>query len=166
MFQYIPVNWGNKHTELNYTTAPFKDSIQENKWLSSGHLPESLTIDLHQMKEPYDWMVYLLDYFQHLDHVSFCFGKFKPGQYFPMHVDLYGTFKQKFNITDTKNIMRYVIFLDDSKDGHFLQVESQIYNKWKKGDCIGWNGSAAHLAANLGVEDRYTLQITGVLKPA
>ena len=165
MFTNIPVTWGSKHKELLYQTAPFKDKDQENQWLHSGHKIDSVSVDLHQMKQPYDWMTYLLQYFEQLDHISFCFSKFKPGQYFPMHRDLYGVFRQKFNISDISTIWRYVIFLEDSEPGHILQVEDKIYHQWKKGDSIGWSGSTAHLAANLGVVDRYTLQITGVLKP-
>ena len=32
---------------------------------------------------------------------------------------------------------------------------------WKSGDYFIWGGKVPHMAANIGVEDRYTLQITG-----
>jgi len=35
------------------------------------------------------------------------------------------------------------------------------YNLGKSGDWISWNYDTPHMAANIGTEPRYTLQITG-----
>lgn len=161
---HIPITWGEKHRHLKYSHDTFKDKIQESTWLESGHCHDALSIELHVVLDPYDWMSYLTNYFDDLDHVSFCFSKFKPGQYFPMHQDRYGFFSKKYGINDPNQVWRYILFLEDSKPGHILQVGEDIYYQWKAGDCVKWQGTTPHLAANLGIEDRYTLQITGIKK--
>jgi hypothetical protein len=81
-----------------------------------------------------------------------------------MHIDKYGFYANHHSISDLDQIYRYVIFLEDSSPGHILQVNDQILIKWNQGQCVGWQNNTEHLAANLGLEDRYTLQITGTLK--
>jgi hypothetical protein len=160
----VPILWGTRHRNLEYCTDVFKDHNQEAGWIQAGHCPDSLTIELHVVKEPYEWMKYITDYFPNLGNFSFCFSKFKPGTYFPMHIDRYGFYANHYNILDLSQLYRYVIFLEDSKPGHILQVGNQVLAGWSRGQCVGWQNDTEHLAANLGLEDRYTLQITGTIK--
>lgn len=160
----VPILWGNQHQNLEYSTDVFKDHNQNSSWINAGHCPDSLAIELHVVKEPYAWMKYIADYFPDLDNLSFCFSKFKPGTYFPMHTDRYGFYTSHHNIADLGQIYRYVIFLEDSIPGHILQVGDQVLVKWNRGHCVGWQNDTEHLAANLGLQDRYTLQITGTVK--
>jgi hypothetical protein len=34
-------------------------------------------------------------------------------------------------------------------------------HQWHRGDFVWWQRDVPHLAANIGIEDRYTLQLTG-----
>jgi len=43
---------------------------------------------------------------------------------------------------------------------HLLTLGESIVN-WKAGDWAMWIGDTRHFAANIGIEYRYTLQITG-----
>lgn len=83
-----------------------------------------------------------------------------PGKVLPLHQDLYTRFAQVFGVDDIQKIDRYIVFLEDSKTGHYMQVGSKIINEWKSGDVISWQGKEYHAAFNLGYENRYTLQIT------
>ena len=54
-----------------------------------------------------------------------------------------------------------MVFLEDWRSGHIMEVDDQQLTGWKAGDWVGWRYDTPHLAANLGTTDRYTLQITG-----
>jgi hypothetical protein len=40
-------------------------------------------------------------------------------------------------------------------------MDDQAIVNWRAGDFIMWQGDVPHAASNIGIEDRYTLQITG-----
>ena len=88
------------------------------------------------------------------------FHRFRPGMILPLHMDSYNAFSRMYDINDKEKINRYIFFLENSKLGHMIQVNDKIYNKWNAGDFLKWNGSTPHAAFNLGIENRYTLQIT------
>lgn len=158
----VPITWGNLHQSLEYQLAIFKDPDQDHAWRQSGHGDACLTVNLHQVRETYPWMLYLHDHFTDLTNINFCFSRFDPGTYFPMHVDRYGFYSKIHNVTDLDQIRRYILFLEDAAPGHFLQVGTTMYHSWPRGLCVGWSNNTPHLAANLGLKDRYTLQITGL----
>lgn len=87
--------------------------------------------------------------------------KMKVGQILPWHVDRCKTYISKNNIKDKTKIARIIVFLEDSKPGHQLWIEDQLCTG-EAGSCFGWMFGTKHMAANLGEQDRYTLQITGV----
>jgi hypothetical protein len=80
---------------------------------------------------------------------------------FPTHQDHYVSYKQKFNIIDTTTIWRCIIFLENWKSGHYIEVHGDPIVNWKCGDYVMWNNDTPHFAGNFGTEPRYTLQITG-----
>ena len=41
-----------------------------------------------------------------------------------------------------------------------FQVNKTVFADWKRGDVVGWKGSTPHAAYNMGIEHRYTLQVT------
>ena len=58
-------------------------------------------------------------------------------------------------------IYRALVLLEDWKSGHYLEVTEQPVVGWAAGTVVEWTYDAPHMAANIGLEDRYTLQITG-----
>lgn len=159
----IPILWGHRHRELCYTASEFQDSNQQANWIESGHQLSVLTIDVSPLTEPLPWMRYLSDYFADLQDISYCFSRFRPGTYFPMHFDRYGFYSHQHNVTDLSRIRRYILFLEDAVPGHLLQIGKQMYHDWPAGLCVGWQNDQTHMAANLALSDRYTLQITGTV---
>jgi hypothetical protein len=87
-----------------------------------------------------------------------------PGHYLPNHRDPYSFYKQSNNINDVNQIKRYVIFLEDWADGHYLTIGDRVITNWSAGDVAGWSGEQLHSAINLGTINRYTLQLTGITK--
>lgn len=103
----------------------------------------------------------LTEHFSHLKNKTFAIHKISSGYVLPFHSDLFSKYKEIFSITDIDQIERIIVFLEDWKDGHILQVGKILLSNWEIGSWISWNGKELHMAANLGREDRYTLQITG-----
>jgi hypothetical protein len=58
-------------------------------------------------------------------------------------------------------IYRALILLEDWKSGHYLEAMGVPYTDWTAGTVVEWSYDTPHMAANIGLEPRYTLQITG-----
>ena len=86
---------------------------------------------------------------------------YKPGQIIPWHSDMYKHYKLENNIADDKQIVRIIVFLHDQMAGHQLWIEDQMCIG-NAGTYYGWVDQQEHMAGNVGHENRYTLQITGV----
>ena len=61
---------------------------------------------------------------------------------------------------NSKQLKNYIVFLEDAKRGHLFQIEKEVLADWKCGDWISWTGSTLHAAYNMGIEHRYTMQVT------
>lgn len=87
-----------------------------------------------------------------------------PGNTIPWHQDQYFQLKKRLTPEEQSRsaIWRYLIFLEDWKAGHFFQVEQTPVVKWRAGDVITFEPHALHLSGNMGLEDKLTMQITGV----
>lgn len=103
--------------------------------------------------------------FHWIENKGYAVHKMLPGSILPLHRDKYAFYANHHKIIDFNRIVRIIVFLENHKLGHILQVEDTPISEWKAGDYIYWTGKKAHLAANFGNEIRYTLQITGLLKP-
>lgn len=87
-----------------------------------------------------------------------------PGNVLPMHRDTFINFKTKNKIDKTKQVVRYMVFLEDWVPGHMFTVEDESMDHWKKGDTIFW-GDALHLGANASSVPKSTMNITGIVNP-
>jgi len=80
----------------------------------------------------------------------------------PEHVDTYERYIELFDLKGKEDtIRRAVLFLEDWQSGHYLEIEGQAIPHWSKGDYVAWTTNTPHMAANIGITPRYTLQITG-----
>jgi len=95
-----------------------------------------------------------------LDDVGVSLYKMAPGRILPGHIDTYKMYKKVLGI-DHNRIFRIVVFLEDWQSGHYFEIDGCGKVNWKKGDYVYWKGDTEHMAANLGLTKRYTLQITG-----
>ena len=97
---------------------------------------------------------------------KFTIGMIKqpPGNFIPNHKDKYFMFKKKFNVTIKEEIVRYCIFLEDWQPGHYFEINYKPFLYWKKGDICVLKKGIYHRSANAGDTNKYTAQITGVLK--
>lgn len=110
-----------------------------------------------------DFEAQLCQQFSWLTGHEFAITKLSPGDILPLHRDLYRSYRSRHDVT-VDQIQRIIVFLQDWQSGHLLQIGDQMIVHWQSGDWVSWIGHDAHLAANLGPHDRYTLQITGAIQ--
>jgi hypothetical protein len=85
----------------------------------------------------------------------------EPGQTLPLHVDTFYKISQQLNVEKTECI-RINVFLEDWKSGHYFEINNSSFTDWSKGDAIIIQTNQPHLSGNMGLESKYTMQITGV----
>jgi hypothetical protein len=149
------------YKKLSYNLDP--DPILCNEYLSHGHSVDCMKI--------YNCFEYNLNFdfteiknnFKFLENMSLAVNFFKPGQYIPLHSDRYEKYKKFHSISDTKNIFRIIIFLEDSDRGQILQIEDFTTGSWAAGDWYGWDNDKSHAFYNFSKKDRYAIQLTGCL---
>lgn len=95
-----------------------------------------------------------------IDVVSVSAIKQCPGNTIPLHRDMFYQVKKKFPNRKEK-IVRANIFLEDWKTGHFLQYNDIVDTHWKQGQGHMWDSDVLHIGANNGMEDKFTLQVSG-----
>ena len=105
---------------------------------------------------------YLDQCFDHLTDKVYAMHRMPPGKLLPWHHDAYKTYAQRRNVDDLDKITRVILFPENWYFGQILQIGNESMPAWQCGDWVSWQGTTPHLAANLGQQDRYTLQITGI----
>jgi hypothetical protein len=91
-----------------------------------------------------------------------------PGCVIPLHRDTFFQMNKRFP-NDTRLMVRANVYLEDYKVGQFIQYidEQSTYQTstdWRQGDGFLWDSKPLHLSANAGMQNKYTLQISGFLK--
>ena len=163
-FYSIGTHWDDEFKRLNYTHESFNDTESTNKWLAAG-FPGKFTgdmCDMRQQQPKWNWM--FLDVFEQMGwkDIGTSYYRMGPGTILPTHSDLYLRYIDLFNLQGLEHtIRRAVVFLEDWKPGHYAEYCDKPYTGWKAGSTVEWAYDAPHMAANMGLEDRYTLQITG-----
>jgi len=160
LMQKIKVTWQKKDfadlkyiSKGGYGTKPFVKYTQDiYKTIINNdvyHLPNPMPAFVDSVLDNFDFRI-----------KSVALNKTPAGNILPLHKDEYKVFMEKNDIQDINSIYRFIVFLEDSKPGHFMQIGKKIYSQWQSGDYVGWQGETLHAAYNLGIEDRYTLQVT------
>ena len=90
----------------------------------------------------------------------------EPGNFIPIHRDTFYQINKRFP-DDTRTTVRANIFLEDWEPGHLIQYETsngwKTIDNWKAGDGIVWSSETPHIGANVGLTNKYTMQISGFL---
>lgn len=98
-----------------------------------------------------------------LDHAIATVTRQDCGQVLPWHEDRFYMLRNRFP-DETRPIWRFLMFMEDWKKGHFLQVNDSVLHHWQRGDCIVWQPPTMHLSGNIGTDPKWTCNITGFLK--
>jgi hypothetical protein len=90
-----------------------------------------------------------------------------PGCVVPLHRDTFYLINQKYPNKPQPKV-RANIYLEDYKIGHFIQYQTesgyQLSTDWAAGDGFLWDSKVLHLSSNAGMQDKYTLQVSGFYK--
>jgi len=158
--------WDDEFKTLDYIQEPFNDPESVNLWISQGYQSKicgGLCDMRHRLPK---WANKFIDIYeqQGWQDVGLAFYRMSTGTVMPVHGDLYKRYVELFNLEGKEtSIRRALMLLEDWKSGHYLEVAGKPYTCWRAGDTIEWAYNEPHMAANIGLEDRYTLQITGHL---
>lgn len=89
-----------------------------------------------------------------------------PGNVVPLHRDTFFQINQRFPERSETRV-RANIHMEDCKLGHLIQYVNDgktVTNvDWQAGDAIMWDTNVVHLGANAGMQDKYTMQVSGFL---
>lgn len=152
--------WDKSYKNFPYVRQPLMDS-EIAEWQSKGYTNfDRFSGSMYSNKNPMpDWIKKFEDIFN-LNNQTYLFYKMKTLEIMPEHQDHYQTYIKLFN-PDVDRIRRVLVFLEDWRPGHYLEVNGNPIVNWQRGDWVKWRNYVPHAAANIGIEDRYTLQITG-----
>jgi len=162
-FGHIDLPWtDNQHRDLSYTHEPFNNPDDVERWQQSGYTHRDYTGNMYDMRNEWpEW--FDMEPFQaefNWQHLSWSFYQMTTGTILPEHVDTFKRF-QELHKDHPGTIHRGLVLLEDWKPGHVLTIANEQMPQWKAGDCIWWEHDVPHLAANIGYDNRYTLQLTG-----
>lgn len=157
-------NWNmDEIRSLPYKFDYHKDKDLIDLYASRGHVRESmhiyncfeddLSIDFTSVKKCFSF----------LQNISLAVNLFKPGQYLPIHFDLYQKYKKHHRLSDDIKICRVIMMLENSSPGQILQIENNLIGNWEEGQWFSWCNQDRHAAYNFSTVDRYALQITGTI---
>ena len=167
LFKYhLPVFWDNEFKQLDYVNEEFNDTENLERWTALGYA-NKFTGDMCDMRRPQpSWNYQFIKIFQEMGwkDIGTSYYRMGTGIILPTHSDLYLRYVDVFKLQGQEhNIRRAIVFLEDWRPGHYFEGCGQPTVNWRAGDVVEWQYDAPHLAANLGLDPRYTLQITGHL---
>jgi len=154
------IPWKKDFKSFNYLKQPIKQEEIDN-WRNQGYYHQSFSGGMYSSKNPMPNWVENVSNEVGLKKCGYVFYKMNTLDIMPIHSDHYETYSKVFDVPFEK-VSRAIVFLEKWKSGHYFEIAGNSYCGWKKGDFILWDGSVPHAASNIGLEPRYTLQITGI----
>jgi hypothetical protein len=152
--------WGLEHRYLNYIREPFNCEEDLVRWRSQGYSHDHFTGEMYDMKSTMPaWTKEFFSLFGGFN-IGVSFYRMTTCNILPTHYDTYSYYKKLFSIKNNCSIWRAVIFLEDWKPGHIFEIDDTPMTNWKAGEYVLWQYDTPHMAANLGLDPRYTAQIT------
>ena len=149
---------------LEYKYDTHKDFDLLDQYESLGHSRSHMTLYNYFEPNPMPKSVKaVIENFQHFKNISVAVNLFKPGQYLPVHIDLFGRYRTVHRLDDTAKIARAIVMLEDSEPGQISQACESTFGNWNAGFWLQWDEHDPHAFYNFSMQDRYALQITGVL---
>ena len=160
----IMVFWDDEYKNLSYINEPFNDAKSKEQWLASGYA-DKFTGDMCDMRsrQP-SWNSRFIELFSQMGwkNIGTSYYRMNTGTILPTHGDLYVKYINLYNLQGQEHLIRRaIVFLEDWKSGHYFEGMNQPLTSWHAGTVVVWTYDTPHMAANLGLEPRYTLQITG-----
>jgi hypothetical protein len=150
----------NEFKKFDYVRQSITQEELET-WESRGYdHVKSFTGQMYDSRNPMPaWIQNFKGLFYTFKDMTFTFYKMTILEIMPEHSDHYRTYRKLFN-AKYDNVYRILVMLEDWKPGHYLEIDGTGITSWIAGDYFIWKSDCKHASANIGVEDKYTLQIT------
>jgi hypothetical protein len=160
----LDVFWDDEYKSLEYIQEPYNDPADVSLWLNQGYQAK-ICGDLCDMRnrQP-SWNHRIIKHFESLGwkDIGTAYYRMTSGTVMPVHQDRYVKYTDLFDLRGREHtIRRALVLLENWCSGHYLEVMGQPYVNWSAGTVIEWTYDTPHMAANIGLDPRYTLQITG-----
>jgi hypothetical protein len=160
----IPVFWDDEFKKLNYVNEEFNDPVSIQKWKAMGYA-EKFTGEMCDMRSSQPpWNDQFVNVFKEVGwkDIGTSYYRMTTGTVLPTHSDLYVRYVDLYNLHGKEHtIRRAIVFLEDWMPGHYSEIAGIGMSYWSAGTVVEWGYDTPHAAANIGIEPRYTLQITG-----
>jgi hypothetical protein len=156
--------WDDEYKKLDYIREPFNDPASVATWVTQGY-SGPFTGWMCDMRSPQpSWNDRFVEMFKSRGwrDVGTSYYRMDTGTVLPNHQDLYKKYVELFNLQGQEHwVYRAIVFLEDWQSGHYFEIDGNPVKEWRAGDCVEWRYDTPHMAANIGLLPRYTLQITG-----
>lgn len=156
--------WNDEYKHLDYVSEQFNDPDKLAEWKQLGY-QNVATGFMCDMRSPQpSWNNRIVEFFKVIGwkDIGTSYYRMTAGSILPEHADLYKKYIELFDLDGREHtIRRAIIMLEPWQSGHYLEVNGVPIVNWQAGDTIEWTYDTPHMAANIGLADRYTLQITG-----
>ena len=156
--------WDDEYKTLDYKKEKFNDIGTQIVWEDAG-FRGPFGGHMCDMRYPQpSWNLKFVDFFSSMgwQDIGTSYYRMDPGSSLPLHVDTYRRYVELYNLHGKENtIRRAIVFLEPWQSGHYAECDNIPYTNWIAGFTIVWVWDAPHVAANMGMSPRYTLQITG-----
>jgi len=156
--------WDDEYKTLDYQNEEFNNNNDLTRWIYQGYRHGKFTGNMCDMRRTQpSWNDQFINYFKDLKWQDVCTSYYRmtTATILPTHSDTYKKYIEIFKVKDPSSIRRALVFLEDWSSGHYLEVDGKPILEWQQGNYIIWKYNTPHMAANIGTEPRYTLQITG-----
>jgi hypothetical protein len=166
MIDHIEPGWDlREFRDLRYSLNCYRDAGVIDQYVAAGHSRHSMRLWTYYDPQPMPAGVETVrQRFQEiLDSVTVAVNLFVVGQYVPPHSDLYGRYNELFN-PQGRDILRAMVMLEPGVPGQILEIGDQCYSSWRAGDVFWWRDQDQHAFYNMSLQDRYALQITGLIR--
>jgi hypothetical protein len=156
--------WNDEYLHLDYGVEGFNNPLDTERWLEQGYQDNFGGAMCDMRKTQPSWNDKFIHHFETLGwkDIGTSYYRMTTGMILPVHQDTYKRYVEVFNLQGKEHtIRRAIVFLEDWSSGHYLELKGVPVTGWKKGFTVVWAYDAPHMAANIGLTPRYTLQITG-----
>ena len=160
----IPKFWDDSYKTLDYIQEPFNDLEGLQLWREQGY-GDKITGYMCDMRQAQpSWNQQFINIYREMgwQDIGTSYYRMDTGTVLPRHRDLYRKYIELFSLQGQEHrIRRAIVFLEPWSSGHYAECCDVPVVDWQAGTVIEWAFDAPHVAANLGLAPRYTLQITG-----
>ena len=156
--------WDDEYKHLDYSIESFNNPLDTEQWLKQGYRCNFTGAMCDMRRQQPSWNYKFIKHFTGLGwkDIGTSYYRMDTCTILPLHQDTYKRYINLYRLEGQEHtVRRAIVFLEDWSSGHYLELKGIPVVGWKRGFTVMWAYDAPHMAANIGLTPRYTLQITG-----